>query len=34
MRELGVSRIVTRDRGFHRFAFVDVVDPLRAGRFG
>ena len=29
MREHGVSRIVTRDRDFHRFAFLDVVDPLR-----
>lgn len=29
MREHGVSRIVTRDADFHRFAFLDVVDPLR-----
>ena len=28
MREHGVGRIVTRDRGFHRFAFLDIVDPL------
>jgi len=28
MREHGVSRIVTRDRDFHRFGFLDVVDPL------
>lgn len=32
MREHGISRIVTRDRGFHRFAFLDVVDPLHAPR--
>ena len=32
MREHGVSRIVTRDRDFHRFAFLDVVDPLHAPR--
>ncbi len=29
MREHGVSRIVTRDRDFHRFEHFDVVDPLR-----
>ncbi|MCY4572562.1 MAG: PIN domain-containing protein [Gemmatimonadetes bacterium] len=29
MREHGVSRICTRDTGFHRFPFLDVVDPLR-----
>ena len=29
MREHGISRILTRDRDFHRFAFLDVVDPLR-----
>lgn len=29
MREHGISRIVTRDTGFHRFPFLDVVDPLR-----
>jgi len=34
MREHGVGRIVTRDRDCHRFAFLDVVDPLRVGRFG
>jgi uncharacterized protein len=28
MREHGVSRIVTRDRDFHRFPFLTVVDPL------
>ncbi len=30
MREHGISRIVTRDLGFHRFAFLDVIDPLAA----
>ena len=34
MREHGVSRIVTRDRDFHRFGFLDVVDPLRVERPG
>ena len=29
MREHGLSRIVTRDTDFHRFPFLDVVDPLR-----
>ena len=29
MREHGVSRICTRDTGFHRFPFLVVVDPLR-----
>lgn len=29
MREHGVSRICTRDTGFHRFPFLTVVDPLR-----
>ena len=29
MREHGVGRICTRDTGFHRFPFLDVVDPLR-----
>ena len=28
MREHGVSRICTRDAGFHRFPFLTVVDPL------
>lgn len=28
MREHGVSRIVTRDNDFHRFGWVEVVDPL------
>ena len=30
MRELGISRICTRDTDFHRFPFLDVIDPLRA----
>jgi len=34
MREHGVGRSATRDRDCHRFAFLDVVDPLRVGRFG
>jgi uncharacterized protein len=34
MREHGVSRIVTRDRDFHRFGFLDVVDPLHGYRHG
>lgn len=29
MREHGISRIVTRDTDFHRFPFLDVIDPLR-----
>jgi toxin-antitoxin system PIN domain toxin len=28
MREHGVQRIYTRDTEFHRFPFLDVVDPL------
>jgi toxin-antitoxin system PIN domain toxin len=28
MREHGVRRICTRDTDFHRFPFLDVVDPL------
>lgn len=31
MREHGIARIVTRDSDFHRFAFVEVIDPLRPG---
>ena len=30
MREHGVTRICTRDNDFHRFAFLEVIDPLRA----
>ena len=29
MREHGVSRICTRDTDFHRFPFLEIVDPLR-----
>lgn len=28
MREHGVREVVTRDTGFHRFAFLTVTDPL------
>ena len=28
MREHGVRRICTRDTDFHRFPFLDVIDPL------
>lgn len=28
MREHGIRRIYTRDMDFHRFTFVEVVDPL------
>ena len=30
MREHGVTRICTRDSDFHRFPFLEVIDPLRA----
>ena len=29
MREHGVTRICTRDSDFHRFPFLEVIDPLR-----
>jgi len=29
MREHGVRQICTRDTDFHRFPFVEVIDPLR-----
>lgn len=29
MREHGIRRIVTRDTDFHRFKFVEPIDPLR-----
>lgn len=32
MREHGIRRIVTRDRHFHDFDFVEVVDPLKLAR--
>lgn len=28
MREHGIRQIVTRDTGFHRFPWIEVVDPL------
>lgn len=30
MREHGVRRISTRDTGFHRFPFLESLDPLRS----
>lgn len=30
MREHGISKIVTRDADFHRFMFLEVVDPADA----
>ncbi len=29
LREHGVSRICTRDTDFHRFGFLEIVDPMR-----
>jgi toxin-antitoxin system PIN domain toxin len=29
MREHGIKQICTRDNDFHRFPFLDVIDPLR-----
>ena len=34
MREHGVRRIWTRDTDFHRFAFLEVLDPLETDRPG
>jgi toxin-antitoxin system PIN domain toxin len=31
MREHGIQRIYTRDTGFHRFPFLEVVDPVAEG---
>jgi hypothetical protein len=31
MREHGIRHIYTRDSDFHRFPFLEVVDPLTAG---
>lgn len=31
MREHGIRRIVTNDADFHRFGFLEVIDPLSAG---
>jgi toxin-antitoxin system PIN domain toxin len=28
MREHGIRRLYTRDTGFHRFPFLEVIDPL------
>jgi toxin-antitoxin system PIN domain toxin len=30
MREHGIKQIYTRDTDFHRFPFLDVIDPVRA----
>ena len=30
MREHGIARICTRDTDFHRFPYLEVIDPLRA----
>jgi toxin-antitoxin system PIN domain toxin len=30
MREHGIKQICTRDTDFHRFRFLEVIDPLRA----
>jgi uncharacterized protein len=30
LREHGITRICTRDTDFHRFPFLEVVDPLRS----
>jgi uncharacterized protein len=30
MREHGIKQICTRDTDFHRFPFLEVIDPLRA----
>lgn len=30
MREHGIRRVCTRDMDFHRFSFLEPVDPLRA----
>lgn len=32
MREHGIRRIYTRDGDFHKFAFLEVIDPLAPGR--
>jgi predicted nucleic acid-binding protein len=29
MREHGIRRICTRDTDFHRFRFLEVIDPLQ-----
>ncbi len=30
MREHGIKQVCTRDTDFHQFAFLEVIDPLRA----
>jgi predicted nucleic acid-binding protein len=30
MREHGIRRLYTRDTDFHRFPFIEVLDPLAA----
>lgn len=32
MREHGIGRIYTRDADFHRFDFLDALDPVATGR--
>jgi predicted nucleic acid-binding protein len=32
MREYGIRRIYTRDGNFHKFAFLEVIDPMAVGR--
>ena len=34
MREHGIRRVSTRDTGFHRFPFLEVVDPLNSQHSG
>jgi predicted nucleic acid-binding protein len=29
MREHGIRRVCTRDMDFHRFPFLEVVDPIQ-----
>jgi toxin-antitoxin system PIN domain toxin len=31
MREHGIKQICTRDTDFHRFSFIEVIDPVRVG---
>jgi predicted nucleic acid-binding protein len=30
MKEHGIRQIYTRDMDFHRFSFLEVIDPLKA----
>jgi uncharacterized protein len=34
MRDHGLRTIYTRDTGFHRFRWLEVIDPITAGRGG